>query len=124
MSVKRDTTRSVVLRPSTPIVVKLVWLAAFLFTLAGGMFATYRLGYEAAWRKTESVYNDAIILKAKAAELEVEIAQLRNYTVLIDALALQGKGAHSLQHDVMMVPDTVVCTLEVPTPAQADKEKR
>lgn len=113
MSVKQDTTRPYVLRPSSPIVVKLTWLAAFLFTLAGGMFATYRLGYEAAWRKTESVYNDAILLKAQATELEAKISQLKNYAVLIDALALQGKGAHSLQHDVMMIPDTVICTVQV-----------
>lgn len=127
MSVKRDTTRPYVLRPSSPIVVRLTWLVAFVFAMIAIAVTAYWVGYGVAWQKTESVYNDVIILEAKADELKVEIRQLRNYAVLIDALALQGEGAYTLQHDLMMIPDTVhdttICTLQVSTPAQAGKEK-
>lgn len=122
MSVKRDTTRPMVFKVQSPIVIKIVWIVSLALAMIAIAASAFTLGYVVAWRKVGSVYNDAILLEAKADELEVEIAQLRNYTVLIDALALQGKGAYSLQHDLMMIPDTVICTVEVSTPAQAAKE--
>lgn len=118
-NVKRSTARPVQIKVSSPIVVKLTWLAAFLFALIAGLFAAYRLGYEAAWRKTEDVYNDAILLEAKADKLEERIIQLGNSQAYMAAVLYEtGVDVPTV---VRIAPDTIICTLEVPTPAQAGK---
>ena len=112
-----------VLRPSSPIVVKLVWLVAFLFAMIAIAVTAYWVGYGVAWRKTESVYNDAIILKAKAVELEVEILHLRNAHALM-AASLYRAGINVPTVITKVAPDTTVCTLQVPTPVQAGKQDK
>ncbi|MBA7631044.1 hypothetical protein ES703_38571 [subsurface metagenome] len=121
-SVKRDTTRPVQIKVSSPIVVKLTWLAAFLFTLAGGMFATYRIGYEAAWGKIENVYTDAVLLEAKADELEERIIQLGNSQAYMAAVLSQ--AGIPVPTIVRIAPDTIICTLQVSTPVQAGKKDK
>lgn len=122
MSVKRDTTRPMVLKVQSPIVIKIVWIMAFLFAMIAIAASAFTLGYVVAWRKVGSVYNDAIILKAKAVELEVEILHLRNAHALM-AASLYRAGINVPTVITKVAPDTTVCTLQVPTPAQAGKEK-
>ena len=120
MSVKQDTTRPVTIKVQSPVVIKVVWLAAFIFAVIALAATAYWIGYGVAWQKTESVYEDAIILKAKAAELEGEILHLRNALALISAtLYVAGVDVPTV---IDIVPDTVICSLQVPTPAQAGKE--
>jgi len=81
--------RGVLIRIST--VASLVLLVAAV----GG--AAFIAGYSLAFSKVADVYAETSVLKARAAELEAEMLHLKNYAVLIDALAVQGRAAGELR---------------------------
>lgn len=116
--IKRDTTRPYVLRPTSPIVVRITWLVALVFAMIAIAATSFWVGYGVAWRKTESVCENVIILKANAAELEDQVLRLRNMQALIAAnFYMAGVDILTVINEV--IPDTAICTLKVSTPVQA-----
>ena len=83
-----------------------------LFAVGGAAFVG---GYSLAFSKVSDVHAETSVLKARAAELETELLHLKNYAVLIDAMAVQGRAAGELynlpQTPFELAPDTVVDTV-------------
>ena len=110
-----------------PIYVKVVSIAAtaFLVVAIGG--ASFVAGYGLAYMKTSDAIEETALLKARAADLETEILTLKNYAVLIDALATNGKASRELQNlPVSQAPpvDTFHDTTYLPIgPVGAEGEK-
>lgn len=118
MSVKRDTTRPMVLKVQSPIVIKIVWIVTLALAMIAIAASAFTLGYAVAWRKVGSVYNDAILLEAKANKLEEQIIRLGNSQAYMAAVLYEtGIDVPTI---VRIAPDTVICTLEVSTPAQTE----
>ncbi|NLI99076.1 hypothetical protein GX441_10515 [bacterium] len=69
--------------------------SAALFALALGL-ASFTFGYTLALSKISGIWSETSVLKAKSAELENELLHLKNYAVLIDAIASQGGAAEKL----------------------------
>jgi len=81
----------------TPITVKISTVASAVLFGAAAATAAFIAGYSLAFSKVADVYAETSVLSAKAAELEAQILHLKNYAVLIDAIAIQGKAASELQ---------------------------
>jgi hypothetical protein len=81
----------------TPIVVRISSVVSALLLAAAAAAAAFIAGYSLAFSKVANVYAETSVLEAKAQELEAEILHLRNYAVLIDAIATQGEAALELQ---------------------------
>jgi len=95
--VKTDTASEITIRASSPVLIKVSWIAAVIalvFAIGAGAFIA---GYGLAFSKTANLYAETSVLKAKAADLEAEILRLKNYAVLIDAIATQGRASGALQ---------------------------
>jgi|GEM_PF-2478613 len=80
-----------------PIIVKVSTIASVVLLLGATGAAAFIAGYSLAFSKVADVYAETSVLSAKAAELEAQILHLKNYAVLIDAIAIQGKAASELQ---------------------------
>jgi hypothetical protein len=81
----------------TPIVVRVSNVVSALLFGAAAAAAAFIAGYSLAFFKVADVHAETSVLKAKAQELEAEILHLKNYAVLIDAIATQGEAAGELQ---------------------------
>jgi len=105
--VKTDTASGITIKAGSPIWVKVSWIAAVIalvFAVGAGAFIA---GYGLAFSKTANLYAETSVLKAKAADLETEILHLKNYAVLIDAMAIQGQAVKELQRlPQPLAPDT------------------
>ncbi len=82
-------------KPSLIIRISTVFAVLLLIFATGG--AAFVCGYWLAFSKFANVYAETSVLKAKAAELEAELLHLRNYAVLIDAMAVGGKASTKLE---------------------------
>lgn len=94
---KTHTASTVTIQASSPILIKLSWIAAVIVLVLAIGAGAFIAGYGLAFSKTASLYAETSVLKAKAADLETEILHLKNYAVLIDAIATQGKASRELQ---------------------------
>jgi len=95
-TVKTDTASTITIKASSPIWIKVSWIAAvgvLIFAIGAGAFIA---GYGLAFSKTANLYAETSVLKAKAADLEAEVLTLKNYAVLIDAIATQGRASTEL----------------------------
>ncbi|MCK4334266.1 hypothetical protein KAX06_05735 [candidate division WOR-3 bacterium] len=79
-----------------PILVKVSVIASVVLLIGATGAAAFIAGYSLAFSKVADVYAQTSVLKAKAAELEAEVLHLKNYAVLIDAIATSGKAANEL----------------------------
>jgi hypothetical protein len=70
-------------------------LSAALVAAAAAL-AAFVSGYALAFSKIADLWSQTTLLKARASELEAEILRLKNYAVLIDALATQGRASKEL----------------------------
>ena len=95
--VKTDTASQIIVKAQAPILVKLSWIAAVIVLVLAIGAGAFIAGYGLAFSKVVDVYAETSILKAQAADLEAEILNLRNYAVLIDAIATQGRASSELQ---------------------------
>jgi len=104
-------------RGQTSITVKIITVASVALLLAATGAAAFVAGYSLAFSKVADVYAETSVLKAKAAELEEQILHLRNYAVLIDAIAVNGKAVKELQNLPIFPPQAG----EESTPADMGK---
>ena len=81
-----------------PLVVKVANIASAVLLALAMAAAAFIAGYSLAFFRVADVYAETEVLKAKAQELEAEILHLRNYAVLIDAIALSGQAVGELQN--------------------------
>lgn len=100
--------RNVQMKPPLVLRVSSV-LTAVLFSLALSA-AAFVGGYSVAFFKVQDALAETAVLKARAEELEAEILHLKNYAVLIDAIAVQGQAATELQK------------VSLPTPILAERD--
>lgn len=87
-----------------PILVKISSVVSAVLFGAAAATAAFIAGYSLAFSKVADVYAETSVLSARAAELEAEILHLKNYAVLIDAIATQGKAAVELQNLPQFLP--------------------
>jgi len=107
--VKTDTASRITIKASAPIWVKLSWIVAVIVLVLAVGAGAFIAGYGLAFSKTANLYAETSVLKAKAADLEAEILTLKNYAVLIDAIATQGRAAtelYDLPHPAPVLADT------------------
>jgi len=78
-----------------------------------GLFG-YNIGKAESWNRVEEAIVQTELIQVKAAELEAEILHLRNYAILIDAIATQGQAVRELQDLPLFLPCTVEVTDTVP----------
>lgn len=88
----------------SPILVRVSNVASAVLLVAAAAAAAFIAGYSLAFSKVADVYAETSVLKAKARELEAEILHLRNYAVLIDAIAVNGKASGRLQDLPVFLP--------------------
>jgi hypothetical protein len=107
VTAKRIKGRGVVLRLSAV-------ASAALFALAIGL-ASFTFGYTLALSKISGIWSETSVLKAKASELETELLHLKNYAVLIDAIAAHGSAAEKLNSSTYTVrPEPGTAKTETP----------
>jgi hypothetical protein len=87
-----------------PIIVKVSTIASVVLLIGATGAAAFIAGYSLAFSKVADVYAETSVLSARAAELEAQILHLKNYAVLIDAIATQGKAAVELQDLPQFLP--------------------
>lgn len=72
-----------------------VILSAALVAAASAL-AAFVSGYALAFSRVSGVWEETTLLKARASELEAQILRLKNYAVLIDAIAAKGRASEEL----------------------------
>lgn len=94
-------------KEAKPILIRMSSIAAVVFLILAVGAAAFVGGYAFAFSKTARLYASTEYLKIRAMELEEQIFQLRNYAVLIDALAVHGQAANELLNLPRHSPDYV-----------------
>ncbi len=84
-------------QPKPPLNLRISSIIAGILAVLSVAVASFVAGYSLAFFRLADLYTQTSVLKAKAAELEDQILHLKNYAVLIDAIAAQGKAANELQ---------------------------
>lgn len=79
-----------------PIVVRITTVASVALLIISAGAAAFVAGYWLAFSGYTEIYAETSLLKARAVELEAEILHLKNYAVLIDAIALRGEASKEL----------------------------
>lgn len=89
----------------------LPWLYAAIAILVFCLPLCFFYGRQIEFQKLKNDLAEISVLKAKGDELEERILDLKNYSVLIDALALQGGASRSFVKGVYLGPDTIIDTV-------------
>lgn len=96
------------------------WLYAIIGFLTLCLPLCFFYGRQVEFQRLVDLISESSVLKAKANELEEEIVTLKNYSVLIDALALDGRASRRFVKGAYLGTDTIIDTVRGFYPLESD----